>query len=104
MEMKFDPDSLKFSLKYTITDACSSTITEVSCFASHQYYIFILILLQIYLNEDIHYHMGYTVTLETSNKGGGVMWSSPKHNTVQVQHDPTLPHGSIVTVTIEAKS
>ncbi|XP_064403689.1 endoglycoceramidase-like [Halichondria panicea] len=87
MEMKFDPDSLKFSLKYTITDACSSTVTE------------------IYLNEDIHYQMGYTVTLETSDKdGGGVMWSSPKHNTVQVQHDPTLPHGSIVTVTIEAKS
>ncbi len=35
-KMKFDPDSLNFSLEYTVSDACSSTLTEVSCFASHQ--------------------------------------------------------------------
>lgn len=61
-------------------------------------------MLQIYINEGLHYQNGYSVTLETNNNvAKGVKWFSPQKNVIHVQHELTLPERTGITVIVNPK-
>ena len=59
----------------------------------------IVIYIQIYINEELHYVNGYTVTVTPSD---AVQWSSPSKNMIHVEHDASkLQPEAIITVVIK---
>ena len=58
------------------------------------------ILLQIYLNEALHYKNGYTVAIQPE---GVAVWTSPRTNHIEVTHNEGLPERTVIQVTITPK-
>lgn len=60
-----------------------------------------LIQFQIYLNKEIHYKDGYTVSVQPS---GVATWKAVDANHIQVTHNAGLPEATAIEVNIKPTS
>ncbi|PFX24960.1 endoglycoceramidase-like [Stylophora pistillata] len=81
VKFSFDVSSKEFVLVYEVSETCHATESMV------------------YLNEEVHYPSGYTVTVTPSS----VKWYSTTKNMLTFNHPTSLPVGSIVAITINKK-
>ena len=58
-------------------------------------------IVQIYLNEVLHYKNGYDVAIKPE---GAAVWDSPQTNHVEITHSSGLPEGTVIQVNITPKS
>lgn len=60
----------------------------------------LLLHLQIYLNEELHYPKGYEVSITPSN---AATYRSSAKNHIEVTHSASIPQGTVVSVVVTAK-
>ena len=78
VKFSFDLSTKEFALVYEVSTTCNSTESTV------------------YLNEEVHYPSGYSVTVTPSS----VTWSSPEKNLLVFNHPASSSPGTSVMVTV----
>lgn len=81
VKFSFDLSSKEFALAYEVSTTCNSTESIV------------------YLNEEVHYPSGFSVTVTPSS----VTWSSPEKNLLVFNHPAPSSPGTNVMITVSKK-